>query len=85
VSVVKPELLIPAGNLEKLRIAFGYGADAVYVGTSIFGLRKYAPNFSLADLEDGIGLANHLGRKVYLVLNGFAHSLPDLNPAPHYN
>jgi U32 family peptidase len=70
----KPELLAPAGNLEKLKIAFSYGADAVYVGGHVFGLRKYADNFSLAHLKEGIQLANDLGKHVYLVLNGFAHN-----------
>ena len=69
----KPELLAPAGNLEKLKTAFLYGADAVYVGGQVFGLRKYAENFSLNELEIGINLANKKNKKVYIVLNGFAH------------
>lgn len=44
-SIKKPELLSPAGNLEKLKIALSYGADAVYIGGHVFGLRKYADNF----------------------------------------
>lgn len=68
-----PELLAPAGNLEKLKIAFQFGADAVYVGGYVFGLRKYADNFSEYELTEGITLANRLGKKVYVVLNGFAH------------
>jgi len=68
-----PELLAPAGNLEKLKIAFTYGADAVYVGGHVFGLRKYAENFTLTELSEGVALANRWGRKVYVVLNGFAH------------
>ena len=69
----KPELLAPAGNIEKLKTAFLYGADAVYVGGQVFGLRKYAENFSLNELEIGINLANKKNKKVYIVLNGFAH------------
>ncbi len=79
----KPELLAPAGNLEKLKIAFLYGADAVFVGTSRFGLRKYAPNFSLAELAYGVGLANQTGKHVYVVLNGFAHN-SDMDQIRHY-
>ena len=70
----KPELLSPAGNFNKLKIAFRYGADAVYVGGTVFGLRKYAENFTDHELCDGISLANTLNKKVYLVLNGFAQN-----------
>lgn len=72
--MIKPELLCPAGNLEKLKIAMLYGADACYVGGTVFGLRKYADNFSLLDLEEAISFANTLDKKVYVVLNGFAHN-----------
>ena len=68
-----PELLAPAGNLEKLKIAFRFGADAVFVGGKVFGLRKYADNFDLTELKAGVDLANQLGKQVYVVLNGFAH------------
>ncbi len=71
--MIKPELLSPAGNLEKLKIAFNYGADAVFVGGNVFGLRKYADNFSLDELKEGIAFANERNKQVYLVLNGFAH------------
>ncbi len=71
--MIKPELLAPAGNLEKLKIAFQFGADAVYMGTPIFGLRKYAPNGSPQELIHGVEYARKLNKKVYLVLNGFAH------------
>lgn len=86
------ELLSPAGNLEKLKIAFTYGADAVFVGTPFFGLRKHAPNFTLDELRDGINYAHKIQKKVYIVLNSFAHqsdllelesiimTLADLNP-----
>jgi len=78
-----PELLVPAGNLEKLKIALTYGADAVYVGTSLFGLRKYAPNFTLSELRHGIEFAHQRNKRVYIVLNSFAHThtmdtLPDM-------
>ncbi len=71
--MMRPELLAPAGNLEKLETAFSFGADAVYIGNWIFGLRKFADNFTLRQMEMGINLANRLGKKVYVVLNGFAH------------
>jgi len=70
----KPELLAPAGNLEKLKIALQYGADAVYVGGHVFGLRKYADNFSLKQLKKGLDFAHSLNKCVYVVLNGFAHN-----------
>ncbi len=68
-----PELLAPAGNLEKLKIAIQYGADAVYIAGQQFGLRSAADNFSLNDLQEGIGFAHEHGRKVYLALNAFLH------------
>jgi len=70
----KPELLAPAGNLEKLKIAYQYGADACYIGGHVFGLRKYADNFTNDQLKEAIDLANAEGKQLYLVLNGFAHN-----------
>ena len=70
-----PELLSPAGNLEKLRIAFQYGADAAYIGGRVFGLRKYADNFTNHELHTAVDLANSLNKKIYVVLNGFAHDV----------
>ena len=59
VIVKKPELLIPAGNLEKLKIAIHYGADAVYLGGQEFGLRSNAGNFTLEEMAEAwISLAN---------------------------
>ena len=57
-----PELLSPAGNLEKLRIAFQYGADAAYIGGRVFGLRKYADNFTNHELHTAVDLANSLNK-----------------------
>ncbi len=59
----KPELLAPAGSLEKLKIAVMYGADAVYVGGVKFGLRAGAKNFNLDELEEGINFAHNNGKK----------------------
>jgi putative protease len=65
----KVELLAPAGNLEKLKMALIYGADAVYAGGEKYGLRAYAGNFNRYELEEGISFAHKMGRKVYLTLN----------------
>ncbi len=72
--MTKPELLAPAGDLEKLKVALHYGADAVYIGGEIFGLRASAKNFSLDEMAEGVAYAHELGRKVYLVLNIIPHN-----------
>jgi len=72
--MVRPELLAPAGNLEKLKIAILYGADAVYVGGLKFGLRAGAKNFTLQELNEGINFAHGREKKVYLTLNIIAHN-----------
>lgn len=69
-----PELLAPAGNLERLKIAFAYGADAVYIGGRQFGLRAFADNFSREEMEEGIEYAHKSGKKVYVTMNIFAHN-----------
>ena len=71
---IKPELLAPAGNLEKLKYAFAYGADAVYAGVPRFSLRTRENDFREESLIAGIQYARNLGRKVYLTLNIFAHN-----------
>lgn len=70
----KIELLAPAGDLEKLKYALTYGADAVYIGGQIFGLRASAKNFSFEDMAEGIEFAHNLGKKVHLVLNIVPHN-----------
>jgi len=68
----KVELLSPAGNLQKLHIAFAYGADAVYGGTSTFSLRiRSGKEFTLDDFKAGIDYAHSIGKKVYCTINGF--------------
>ena len=68
----KVELLSPAGNLEKLKIALDYGADAVYGGVSHFSLRiRSGKEFSMEDYEAGIKYAHERGKKVYTTINGF--------------
>ena len=79
----KPELLAPAGNLEKLKIAVVYGADAVYLGGENFGLRAGAKNFTLEELTEGIKFAHNRGKRVYLTLNIIAHN-EDLTGLPEY-
>ncbi len=69
-----PELLIPAGNLEKLRTAVLYGADAVYVGVEGLSLRASQAEFGMEDLESGITEAHQKGVKVYAALNIFARN-----------
>lgn len=70
----KVELLAPAGDLEKLKIAIEYGADAVYFGGESFGLRAAAKNFTIDEIVDGVSYAHNKGRKAYLALNIFAHN-----------
>lgn len=63
------ELLSPAGNLEKLRLAFEYGADAAYLGFSPFSLRANAGNFTEADLAEVVDLKKRTGKKLYCTVN----------------
>lgn len=70
----KPELLAPAGDLEKLKIAVLYGADAVYIGGEAYGLRAKAKNFGLDTMAEGIRFAHDHGAKVYITANIFAHN-----------
>ena len=79
----KPELLAPAGNLEKLKVAVMYGADAVYVGGLKYGLRTGAQNFTLDELTEGINFAHERGKRVYLTLNIIPHN-DDLEGLPGY-
>ncbi|MBL7665656.1 MAG: U32 family peptidase [Bacteriovoracaceae bacterium] len=79
----KPELLAPAGNLEKLKVAISYGADAVYLGGQKFGLRAAADNFTYEELAEGVQFAHERGRQVYVVLNSFLHD-KDLNDLPEF-
>ncbi len=69
----KPELLSPAGDLERLKIALLYGADAVYIG-GMFNLRANTPNFTLDDLKEGVEFAHKLNKKVYVTVNIAMHN-----------
>ncbi len=70
----KPELLAPAGNLEKLKIAIEYGADAVYIGGEEFSLRVAADNFTNDEIKQGVDFAKARGKKVYLTANIIPHN-----------
>ncbi|HEP1299879.1 TPA: U32 family peptidase [Streptococcus pyogenes] len=69
----RPEVLSPAGTLEKLKVAIDYGADAVFVGGQAYGLRSRAGNFSMEELQEGIDYAHTRGAKVYVAANMVTH------------
>lgn len=73
-SSKKVELLAPAGNLERLKIAFLYGADAVYLGGQNYSMRANAKNFSLDDIKEASLIAHSLGKKVYVTVNIVFHN-----------
>ena len=70
----KVELLSPAGDLERLKIACIYGADAIYIGGKDYSLRANANNFSISEIKEGCSFAHKLGKKVYLTLNIVFHN-----------
>jgi len=74
IIIKKPELLAPAGSLEKLKIAVRYGADAVFIGGREFGLRSNAQNFSLEEIREGVEFAKEYGAKIYVTTNIVAHN-----------
>ncbi|MBB6673907.1 peptidase U32 family protein [Cohnella nanjingensis] len=69
----RPELLAPAGSLEKLKFAVHYGADAVYIGGQKYGLRSNADNFSFDEMREGVAFAARYGAKVFVATNIYAH------------
>ncbi len=79
----KPEILAPASSLEVLKTAVYYGADAVYIGGEMYGLRAKAKNFSMEDMKAGIRFAHKYGRKVYVTANITAHNR-DLSGVEEY-
>ena len=78
-----PELLAPAGDMERLKIALAYGADAVYLGGKNFGLRAFSENFSPEELHEACRYAHERGRKVYVTVNMFPHNA-DMEALPAY-
>ncbi len=73
-AIVKPELLAPAGNFEKLEIAIHYGADAVYLAGNDFSLRNFSDNFSDVELFKAVTLAHRHGVKLYLACNIYSRN-----------
>lgn len=72
---MKPELLAPAGDLERLKIALLYGADAVYIGGPLLGLRANAINFTFDEIKEGCSFAHNLGKKVHVTVNIVMHNI----------
>ncbi|MCR5787733.1 MAG: U32 family peptidase [Bacilli bacterium] len=68
------ELLSPAGDLERLKLAFHYGADACYIGGKEYSLRANAKNFSLDEIKEAVNYAHNLGKKVYVTVNIIFHN-----------
>ncbi len=79
----KPELLIPAGSLDVLKTAVRYGADAVYLGGEVYGLRAKAKNFSEEDIREGVRYAHEHGVRVHITANILAHNR-DLDGVAEY-
>lgn len=79
----KMELLAPAGDLEKLKIAVIYGADAVYFGGEFFSLRAGAGNLNIDEIREGVAFTHEHGAKAYMTLNIFAHN-DDIEPLCAY-
>lgn len=68
-----PEVLAPAGTLEKLKVAISYGADAVYIGGDAYGLRSRAGNFTLDEMREGVAFAEAHGAKIHVAANMVTH------------
>jgi putative protease len=79
----KPELLIPASCLDVLKVAVNFGADAVFIGGDVYGLRAKAKNFSREDMAEGIRYAHEHGVKVHVTVNILAHNY-DLDGVRRY-
>lgn len=72
-TLKRPEVLSPAGTLEKLKVAVQYGADAVFIGGQAYGLRSRAGNFTFEQMEEGVQFATKYGAKVYVAANMVMH------------
>ena len=79
----KVELLAPAGDLEKLKIAILYGADAVFIGGKKFSLRAKASNFTIEDIKEGCDFAHKYNKKIHVTVNIYPHEL-DLDGLKEY-
>ncbi|MCR4945138.1 MAG: U32 family peptidase [Clostridium sp.] len=82
-QIKKPEVLAPAGSLNKLKVAVDYGADAVYLGGGRLNLRAFSNNFTFEEIEEGVKYCHDRGRKVYVVVNVYARNV-DLKGAGDY-
>ncbi|MCQ2400278.1 MAG: U32 family peptidase, partial [Clostridia bacterium] len=80
----KVELLAPAGDMSKLKTAFYYGADAVYVGGKSLSLRALAGNFSDEELEEAVSYAHALKKKIYVAVNIFAKNSDMVNAERYF-
>lgn len=80
---IKPELLAPAGTMEKMKMAVLYGADAVYMGGPSFGLRAMGGNFTKDELREAVAFCHDKGKKAYVTVNIYAHN-SDLEALPDY-
>ena len=76
----KIELLAPAGNLERLKVALAYGADAVYIGGIKYSLRARASNFTIENIKETVKIANEYNAKIYVTCNIVAHNSDLLDP-----
>lgn len=81
--MIKPELLAPAGDLERVKVALLYGADAVYIGGTKFSLRSRASNFMLPEIKEAVDFAHKLGKKIYVTANVVLHN-EDLDGLDEY-
>ena len=68
-----PELLAPAGDFEKMKYAFHYGADAIYCGGQNYSLRANAKNFTLEELKEAVTYAHNINKKIYVTVNIVFH------------
>lgn len=77
------ELLAPAGNMEKFKMAMHYGADAVFLGGKMFNLRAGSNNFSDEELTEAVNYAHERNKRVYVTLNIIPHN-DELESLPEY-
>jgi U32 family peptidase len=73
-KIKKPELLAPAGNILKMKTAFAFGADAVYLGIPDFSLRVRINDFKISDIRKAVKYARKINKKIYITVNIFAHN-----------
>ena len=81
--MVKPEILAPAGSLEKLKIAIDFGADAVYIGGGKLNLRAFSDNFTNDEMAEGVKYCHDRGKKLYVTMNVFPRNF-DLKGVENY-